>query len=54
MPKILTPAVRRWLYAVAIAAAAVLTFYGVLPVEAAPLWLALVLAILNVPADDVD
>lgn len=52
MKKILTPSVRRWIYGIAVAAAAVLTFYGVLPVEAAPLWLALVLAILNVPTDE--
>lgn len=50
--KFLTPKIRRWIYGMAVAAAAVLTFYGVLPVEAAPLWLALVLAILNVPADE--
>ncbi|MCR1785290.1 hypothetical protein KVF89_22310 [Nocardioides carbamazepini] len=50
--KILTPTVRRWIYGIAVAAAAVLTFYGVIPIEAAPLWLALVMALLNVPSDD--
>lgn len=45
---------RRGIYTVAITVAALLTFYGVLPPEAAPLWLAFVLALLNVntPSED--
>lgn len=52
--KILTPAVRRWIYGIAIAAFAVLVFYGVIEAEASPLILALILAILNVPSDGLD
>lgn len=52
MTAFLTPAVRRWVYGIALAAAALLTLYGVLPAEAAPVWLALVVAILNVPSED--
>ena len=45
---------RRGIYTVAVASAALLTAYGVIPVEVAPLWLALVLALLNVntPTED--
>lgn len=50
--KILTPTVRKWIYGVAIAAFAVLVFYGVIDPEASPLLAALVLAILNVPSDE--
>lgn len=39
--------VRRWAYGVGVAVAALLTFYGLLPPEAAPLWLGLLLAALN-------
>lgn len=49
---LLTPRVRRWVYGVAIAAFAVLVYYGVIDPEASPLLLALVLAILNVPTGD--
>lgn len=45
---------RRGVYAVAVTVAALLTFYGVLPPEAAPLWLALVLALLNVNTEQED
>lgn len=48
----LTPAVRRWVYGVAVAAFAVLVFYDVIEPEASPLILALVLAFLNVPSAD--
>jgi hypothetical protein len=48
MNRYLTPSVRRWLYGIAVAAAALLTAYGIIPVEVAPLWLALVMAALNV------
>ena len=45
---------RRGIYTVGVAVAALLTAYGVIPVEVAPLWLALVLALLNVntPTED--
>lgn len=39
--------IRRWAYGVGASAAALLTFYGIIPVEVAPLWLALLLAMLN-------
>lgn len=39
--------VRRWLYGVLVAAGALATFYGLLPPEAIPLWLALILAAFN-------
>lgn len=51
MSRYLTPAVRRWIYGVAIAAFALAVFYGWIAPEASPLLAALVLAILNVPAD---
>lgn len=52
MSRYLTPAVRRWIYGVAVAAFAVLVFYGAIAPEASPLILALVLALLNVPGAD--
>ena len=52
MSRYLAPAVRRWIYGVAVAAFAVLVFYGVIAPEASPLILALVLALLNVPGTD--
>lgn len=39
--------IRRWLYGIGVAVAALLTFYRLLPPEAAPLWLGLLLAALN-------
>lgn len=48
MKQYLTPAVRRWVYRVAITAFAVLVFYGVIDPKASPLLAALVLALLNV------
>jgi hypothetical protein len=53
--KILTPTVRRWIYGVLLAAFPVACFYYPPLVPAAPLWIALALAILNVkdePAGD--
>jgi hypothetical protein len=44
----LTPTVRRWIYGLALAALPVLVYYGLVEPEAAPLWLAFVLALLNV------
>lgn len=44
----LTPNVRRWIYGVCIAAVPVLVYLQLLPAEAAPVILPLVLAILNV------
>ena len=51
MNRYLTPVVRRWVYGLALAALPVLVYYGLVAVEAAPLWLAFVLALLNVPTE---
>lgn len=48
MSKFFTPTVRRWIYGVSIAAVPVLVYFKVLPAEAAPVILPLVLAVLNV------
>lgn len=52
----LSPAVRRWVYGVALAAMPLAVLYGIVSEAAAPLWLALVgavlvpgLALANVP-----
>lgn len=45
---VLSPKVRRWLYGVCIAAVPVLVYFKLLPPEAAPVILPLVLAVLNV------
>lgn len=50
--KHLTPAVRRWIYRVALAALPVLIYFGLVELEAAPLWLAFVVALLNVNDED--
>lgn len=44
----LTPAVRRYIYGLALAALPVLIYFGMVELEAAPLWLAFVVALLNV------
>lgn len=49
--KYLTPAVRRYIYGVAIAAFGVAVFYGLIEPAASPLLAALVLALLNVNDD---
>ena len=54
MNKYLTPTRRRWLYGVCIAALPVLIYFGLVEPEAAPLWLAFVVAILNVQPDQPD
>lgn len=46
--KHLTPTVRRWIYGLAIAALPVTVYYDLVEVEASPLWLAFILALLNV------
>ena len=46
--KYLTPTVRRWLYSVCIAALPLLIYFGFVELQAAPLWLAFVVALLNV------
>lgn len=46
--KYLTPTVRRWIYGLALAALPILVFYGLVSPAAAPLWLAFVLALVNV------
>jgi hypothetical protein len=48
MNKLFTPAVRRYIYGVCIAAVPVLVYFDLLPPEAAPVLLPLVLALLNV------
>lgn len=48
MNAILTPTVRRWIYGLCIAALPLLIYFGVVEPEAAPLWLAFVVALLNV------
>lgn len=49
----LSPAVRRWVYGVCIAAVPVAVYFGWLPAEASPVILPLILAVLNVPAEEV-
>lgn len=51
MSKVFTPTVRRWIYGVVITAIPVLIYYDLLPEQAAPVILPLVLAILNVKDD---
>ncbi len=46
--KHLTPTVRRWLYGVCLAALPLLIYQGLVEPMAAPLWLAFVVALLNV------
>lgn len=53
MTKFFTPRVRRWIYSVCIAAVPVLVYFQLLPAEAAPTILPLILAVLNVPAQEV-
>lgn len=48
MNKVFNPAARRWIYGVCIAAVPVLVYFKLLPPEAAPVLLPLVLAVLNV------
>jgi len=48
MGKLLNSKVRRWLYGVCIAAVPVLVYFKLLPPEASPVILPLILAILNV------
>ena len=46
--KHLTPTVRRWVYSLAVASLPVLVHYNLVEPEASPLWLAFVLAFVNV------
>jgi hypothetical protein len=48
----LTPATRRWVYRVAVAFVPLAVYLGWVDVKAAPLVLPLLLAALNVPADE--
>ena len=48
MNTILTPAVRKWLYGLCLAALPLLIYAGLVAPEASPLWLAFVVALLNV------
>lgn len=52
MDKYLTPVVRKWVYGICLASLPVLVFYGLVEPEAAPLWLAFALALLNVQDED--
>lgn len=49
-----SPTVRKWIYRVLLAGFPVACFYFPEMVPASPLWLALALALLNVPAEDSD
>lgn len=50
--KYLTPTVRRYIYGLCLALLPVLVYYRLVSPAAAPLWLAFVLAILNVSEGD--
>lgn len=52
MSKYFTPKVRRWIYGVCIALVPVLVYFQLLPADASPVILPLILAILNI--DDPD
>lgn len=52
MNRYLTPVVRRWTYGVCLASFPVLVHYGLVEPEAAPLWGAFALALLNVQDED--
>lgn len=43
-----TPSVRRWLYSLCLAALPLLIYFDLVEPQAAPLWLAFVVALLNV------
>lgn len=47
----LTESQRRWAYGVAVAAFAVLAFYGVLTLEGVAMWTVLVAAVLGIPTN---
>lgn len=51
MSKFVTPAVRRWLYGIAIAFVPLAVYLGWLEPEASPIVIPLILAILNVQDD---
>lgn len=48
MKTVLTPAVRAWLYGLVLASVPLLVFYGLVDAKAAPLFLTLALALLNI------
>jgi len=50
--KYLTPTRRRWLYGLCLAALPLLVYFGLVEAAAAPLWLAFVVALLNVNDTD--
>lgn len=45
MSRYLTPAVRRWFYGIALAVVPLLVLYGILDEQSAPLWVALISAV---------
>lgn len=51
LKRLLTPGARRWLYGVCLAALPLLVWHGWVEPEAAPLWAAFVVALLNVKPD---
>lgn len=54
MRNVFTREVRKWIYAVALAGFPVAIFYGLIDPKAAPLWLVLLLALLNLTPADVE
>ncbi|MFS6529699.1 hypothetical protein V8Z69_07475 [Microbacterium aurugineum] len=54
MNKVFNSKVRKWLYGVCIAAVPVLVYFKLLPPEASPIILPLVLAVLNVNETDTE
>lgn len=52
MVNMLTPKVRRYIYGVCIAAVPVLVYFQLIPAEASPVILPLILAVLNVQDDE--
>lgn len=54
MTKIFTRSVRKWIYAVSAAAVPVLVYFGLLDIEASPIILPFILALLNLTPADVE
>lgn len=48
MKTVLTPAVRAWIYGLVLASVPLLVFYGLVDAKAAPLFLTLAVALLNI------
>lgn len=54
MRNIFTRSVRKWIYAVAAAAVPVLVYFGLLDIEASPIILPFILALLNLTPEEPD